>query len=125
MTINAPPNRSDVPLIHRVVEFYKTVYRAAAKIPKRDRYGIFLKIENVALETVALIIGAAFQQKHAKLVNLESARINTELLKRLIRVSQELGIVPEKWYLASESQLQEISKMLNGWIRYLQPKTLV
>lgn len=33
---------------------------------------------------------------------------------------QELGIIEQKKYLELELDLQEISKMANGWIKYLQ-----
>ena len=42
-----------------------------------------------------------------------------ELLKRLIRIAGELNIIQNNKYLELESDLQEISKMTNGWIKYL------
>ena len=86
---------------------------------KRDKLGIYLKIENICLETVQLIIIASLESKTTKVPTLNTARIKIELLKRLIRISNELDIVPNDKYLETESDLQEISKMTNGWIRYL------
>ena len=89
-------------------------------MPKRDRYGVFLKMETLALELATLVITAAFQGKNQKGATLERARITVELLKRLCRVCHELSIITQKFYLLSELELQEISKMLNGWMRYLR-----
>lgn len=106
-------------MIHKVCEFYKKVYLLNSKIPKRDKFGIYLKIENVCLKLATLIITAAFETRIAKIPILSSARIQIELLKRLIRITNELNIIPRNKYLDLESDLQEISRMTNGWIKYL------
>jgi len=90
------------------------------KIPKKDRFGIFLKIENTCLEIISLIIAASLETKNNKFQLLSPARIKTEILKRLIRIAYELNILQEKQYIDIESNLQEISKMINGWIKYLK-----
>lgn len=89
-------------------------------MPKPDRFGIYQKIENVCLGIIDLIIKAAFENRNNKLSHLKTARIDTELLKRLTRISNQLNIVNTETYIDLESDLQEISKMANGWIKYLQ-----
>ena len=100
-------------------EFHKKIYLLASKIPKRDRFGIHKTIEDLSLELVRSVISAAFEQKNRKTELLETARVTTEVLKRLVRIVNELNIIPLHAYLALESDLQEISKMTNGWIKYL------
>lgn len=90
------------------------------KIPKRNRYGIYLKIENICLEMMNLIIAASLEIKNNKLPLLNSARVNIEILKRLFRTIYELNIIKNQKYIEIESDLQEISKMTNGWIKYLK-----
>ena len=108
-----------MPLVHKITEFYKIVYLLSAKIPKKDRFGIFLKIENLCLETLTLIIAASLEIKNRKLILLKPARIKIETLKRLFRIVNDLKIMENKNYIALELSLQEISKMTNGWIKYL------
>ena len=88
-------------------------------MPKKDKLGIFMKIENICLEVIQLIITAALESKNSKLPLLGTARTKIELLKRLIRIIYELNIIPDNKYLELELDLQEISKMTNGWIKYL------
>lgn len=45
-----------------------------------------------------------------------------ETLKLLYRLAYETKIIETKDYLALESLLQEIGKMLGGWIKYLKAK---
>ncbi len=73
----------------------------------------------MCLEVMNLIIAASFEVKPDKLFLLNSARIKIEILKRLIRIAFELDIIENKKYLDLEANLQEISKMTNGWIKYL------
>lgn len=90
------------------------------KLPKKDRFGIYFKIENTCLETLILIITASLESKNGKLLPLNSARVKIELLKRLIRITYELNLIKNNKYVELESDLQEISKMTNGWIKYLK-----
>ena len=122
-TSNAPPLdgvKFNVPLVHKICEFYKKIYLISPKIPKKDRFGIYLKIENICLEIISLIITTALESKNNKLPILNSTRIKIETLKRLIRITQELNIIEKKKYIDLESSLQEISKMVAGWIKYLK-----
>jgi len=109
-----------VPLVHKICEFYKKIYLLSPKLPKKDRFGIYLKIENICLEIMILTITAAFEIKINKFPILNSARIKIEVLKRLFRIVRELKIIEDKKYLELEYDLQEISKMTNGWIKYLK-----
>ncbi len=101
-------------------ELYKTIYLVGHTIPKRHRFGLQAKIESLCLEVLNLAITAAFEIKENKKPFLESARVKIEILKRLIRTENELNIIETKIYLDLEQRLQEISKMTNGWIKYLQ-----
>jgi hypothetical protein len=111
----------DAPLVHKICEFYKKIYALGIKMPKRDRFGIYLKAESVCLEIIDLSISAAFARKQNKLRILENARIKIEILKRLMRLANELSVITQKDYLQLENSLQEISRMTNGWIKYLIP----
>ncbi len=88
-------------------------------MPKRDKLGIYLKIENTTLDAAQLIITASLESRHTKTSYLNAARIKIELLKRLFRITNELSVIPSSKYIEMESDLQEISKMTNGWIKYL------
>lgn len=71
------------------------------------------------MEILELAITAAFEARPNRLAPLCSARIKIEILKRFIRIEHQLNVINEKTYLDIERRLQEISKMTNGWIKYL------
>ena len=79
-----------------------------------------MKIENACLEIINLTLLASLESNPNKLPPLNSARIKIEILKRLFRITNELNIIETKRYIDIELSLQEISKMTNGWIKYLK-----
>ena len=77
-------------------------------------------MENIILEIFDLSISASFELKSNKLALLNSSRIKIEILKRLFRIMHEIEIIEKKKYIELEFDLIEISKMTNGWIKYLK-----
>jgi hypothetical protein len=99
-------------------ELYKVVYKLGQKLPKRDRFGIHSKIESLCLEVLAFAIQAALVPKDKKAPYLQELRRDIEVMKYLIRLCMELGIIDTKKYWQLQKQLQEISKMAAGWLKY-------
>ncbi|MBI4779433.1 four helix bundle protein [Candidatus Falkowbacteria bacterium] len=106
-------------MVHKICEFYKIIYLCSNRLPKRDRFGLFLKIEQICLEVISLSLTASLEKRYNKTPYLGKARMQIETLKRLIRISSELGIVDSKKYLGFELALQEMSKMSTNWLNSL------
>jgi hypothetical protein len=101
-------------------KLYAYLYLIGNKLPKRDKLGFHSYIEKEFLKTFSFLINASLESKSEKIILLKKARIQIETLKQLIRTEYELKIISEKIYLQIESKLQEISKMINGWLKYSQ-----
>ena len=69
------------------------------------------------MDLVELLIGASYSDKESKLKYLADANIKLDLLKLLIRLAQDIKALPINKYLKLEEVLQEIGRMLGGWIR--------
>ncbi len=95
------------------------MYQTGNKLTKRDKLGIHTHIENITLEVMNNVISASFENKIDKLEKLKHVRTSLELLKHLIRTEYELKIINDKTYFRIEGVLIEISKMTNGWIKYI------
>jgi len=96
------------------------VYLIGNKLPKRDKLGLNSHIEKELLGIVSLLINASLESKIEKMITLKKARIQIETLKQLIRIEYEIKIISEKIYLRIQGDLQEISKMTNGWLKYAE-----
>lgn len=71
------------------------------------------------MEILEAISYASLVKKEEKIKRLQIASINLDFLKILFRLTYELRIIDQKKYLLLEEKLQEIGKMLGGWIRSL------
>jgi four helix bundle protein len=74
------------------------------------------KIDNTALEILEAITLAGISSQN-KLNLLEKASQKLDLLKILIRLADDLKILDNKKYLEIQQKIQEIGKMLGGWIK--------
>jgi four helix bundle protein len=108
----------EIPLFAKIYQLYQLLYQTNKKFPKRDRYALGLRLENCCLDLLELIIAASNSTKSKKLSYLEKANIKLEVLKVFLRTANESRLLTTKKYVALEETLQEIGKMLGGWIRY-------
>ncbi|OGE82739.1 MAG: hypothetical protein A3B10_01785 [Candidatus Doudnabacteria bacterium RIFCSPLOWO2_01_FULL_44_21] len=110
----------DLPILHKLSEFYKLFYLYREKFPQKDKYALGGKLEQALIESLELLFAASVSAKDQKNQILTRAAIKFDLLKFLVRVAKELKIMDLKKYVALESQLIEIGKMLGGWQRSLK-----
>jgi len=96
------------------------LYRLGNKIPKRDKFGLHLKIENLCLDLLNLSIQAGLSNRQTKIIQLGNLRLIAENCKHLVRMANELKIFNDQIYFILQSDLQEISRMANGWLKYAQ-----
>jgi len=78
-----------------------------------------MRLENCVLTVIETGTEASFRARSEKLPQLYTLRRQTEVAKRLVRISNELNIIKLSRYLELSADLQEISKMANGWIKSL------
>ncbi|MEK7584894.1 MAG: four helix bundle protein [Patescibacteria group bacterium] len=107
-------------MVHKLRAFYLIAYQLGKKLPKQERFGLWARVELTTIEVLTLLIEAGLSPKINKLPILEKTRIKIEIIKQLIRLGNEAKIIEDKKYLELETRLQEISKMLAGWIKDTQ-----
>ncbi len=88
-------------------------------MPKFERYILAAKIEEITLELLKDLFAAGRHPKTHKLEFLSQAAVKVDLLKTLLRLAEETKSITTKKYLELSENLQEIGKMLGGWIRSL------
>ncbi|MCL5407000.1 MAG: diversity-generating retroelement protein Avd [Patescibacteria group bacterium] len=110
---------NDVPIVQKVYDFYRELYKLYPHIPKQDRYVLGERIQETILELFKDLILASHQGKHQKLETLSVASAKLDLLKNLLRLAEDVKAISTKRYLSLSENLQEIGRMLGGWIRSL------
>ncbi len=112
----------DIPIFKKSYDFYKAFYIFRTTIPKIDKYAIWQKAENLAIEIIEGIMTASYKSKFEKSAVLEKVSLNLNLLRVLLRLMKEVKTIDNKKYTALEEILDEIGRMLGGWIRSLNPR---
>ena len=104
-------------------DFYKELNSTLVKFPKSQRYSLGQKIDKLAIEIFELVITASNRPGAEKLLFLEKASVKLDVLKLLLRLAKENHSLADKNYLRLELLLQEIGKMLGGWLKHTKQIT--
>lgn len=106
---------SDIPIFTKLYEFYNQLTLAVNSFPKTKRYTLGQKLDNIALEIFELLLSIPTSTN--KTIVLQEISIKVDLLKVLLRSAKDTQSLTDKKYLELQTILQEIGKMLGGWIR--------
>ena len=88
-------------------------------MPKKDKYSIGAKIDKTTLDLMELVVSAgSVPAKRLEIVS--QASVKNDFLKLLIRLAYEIKATDQKKYLRLEGDLQEIGKMIGGWMKSLK-----
>jgi len=108
----------EIPITVKLFNIYESTHKIIFSFPKHERYSLGEKIENAILDGIELSILASSAGKFEKERILQKLNCKIELLKILFRIVLNCKIIDSQKYLEHESLLQEIGKMMQGWIRY-------
>ncbi len=120
---------SEAQLDRRYIEMVRLLNLYLNHFPRSEKYGLALMIRRTVYEVYAFIVEA--QKRYQKKTTLTSLDIRHEQLRMLVRLAHELGYfqfrdgavedaAPEdlarKRYLAISERIDEIGRMIGGWI---------
>lgn len=107
-------------VVKKIYKFYLNINNCLDGFPKRKRYALGVKIENNVLELIEIVSFANIQIKTLREPIVHRASAKCETIKILTRMCFDLSLVNYRQYLDLENQIQEIGKMLGGWIKFLR-----
>lgn len=96
---------------------YKDFYSLRLSVPKQDRYTLWQKCESILIEVLEGILFASQQTKLEKLPTLEKTSVKLNFLKVCVRLMKDIKAIDAKKYVVIEANLDEIGRMLGGWIK--------
>ena len=102
---------------HKAHELALSIYKVSAKFPKEEVYGLTSQIRRAAVSVPTNIAegcgrGSKKELKQFLMISMGSA----SEVEYQILLSQELGYIDSKAYDNLNSGIQEIKKMLSGYI---------
>ena len=107
----------DIPIFKKTYDLFKQFHAIRNKVPKQDRYTIFLKCENSLIEVIEGILKAGQLRKDEKLPVLKDTSVSLSLLRVFVRLMKDIKTIDLKNYAKFESDIDEIGRMLGGWIK--------
>lgn len=110
-------NDLDIPIFKRSYDLYKEFYGLRLSVTKQDRYTLWQKCENLLIEVLEKILLASQQTKLEKLPTLEKTSVKLNFLRVCIRLMKDTKAIDMKKYIIVEAKLDEIGRMLGGWIK--------
>ena len=91
--------------------------------PKQSRYTLGAKIDTYFLVVIELLFVASYLPKGEKRPYLQKASIKLDLIKFFLQIAWEVKSLDNKKYIAFSEPLDEIGKMLEGWIKGIEKET--
>lgn len=113
-------SHTEIPIIKKVYELYKLYYGYLILFPKKDKFALGAKCETYIITVLELILLAGSLPKEKKMEAIQQASAKFDALKLFIRMEKEFGLLDSKKYLALQTLIQEIGRMLGGWQRSLK-----
>jgi hypothetical protein len=117
---------SEARLDRKFIEFTKLMNIYLNHFPAHEKYGLALEIRRAAYDVYALIVEC--QKRYHKKTTFTNLDIRHEQLRMLIRLANELGYfgfkggkkeqdqISDRRYLTISAMIDEIGKMIGGWI---------
>lgn len=96
---------------------YKLWHDFFPDFPKDSRQTLGQKIDGLFLEVIENIIKAGYSDKAEKEIFLKRASVKLDLLKFFLQVAWEIKALDNKKYINLSEKLNEVGKMLGGWLR--------
>lgn len=107
----------DTPIFHKLYDLYKLLHFYQGLIPKSQRYSLWLKCENTTLTLLEILIEIGHKKDNEKIKSLYMISDKLDVLKVLFRLAKDTRTIDDKQYLAIQTIIQEIGKMVGGWIK--------
>lgn len=110
----------DIPIFKKSYELYKLLHELRIKVSKQDRHTLWQKLENNALEVLEDILRANTMNKSEKLPTLNDASHSLNVTRVFIRLAKDTEIIDFKRYEDFQNRVDEIGRMLGGWIKQVK-----
>ena len=111
-------------MLQKLKTSYVLWYSYHQTLPKAHKYTLGQKIDNLFVETIEAIATASFLVKTEKLPYIKRAIQKMDTLKTFLLILWETKSLDNKKYIALSVKLDEVGKMLGGWLGQLNKQKL-
>jgi hypothetical protein len=87
------------------------------KFPRSRRFTLGERLEGGLLETLELLVEAAYSGRSTKKAALQRANLRLEVMRHLWRLCQELQVIPTRRYEHGARLMDDLGRQIGGWLR--------
>lgn len=110
----------DTPLIHTTYQLYRMLHEKSIRVPKQVRYTIWQRCENACLDALQKLISVSYLPATARREKVIEVSSSIDMLRIFIRLTHDINAIEKKSYLSLQEQIDEIGRMLGGWLKALK-----
>ena len=110
-------NDSDIPILKKSYDLHRTFHTYRRIVPKAERFTLYERSENAILDMVETILEAGYSKSAQKALVLERASVKLNVIRFFVRLLKETRAIDIKKYAILQEMIDEIGRMLGGWIR--------
>lgn len=111
-------SKKDLPIFIKWMDFLKWLLVTIDGFPKKARFNFSDRLTNLSLQIVEDLVEARYSKNKGPV--LRRANMNLEKIRILMRICFELRFFSRKAYEHSSLLINEVGKMLGGWMKQQQ-----
>lgn len=111
-------SKKDLPIFIKWMDFLKWLLVTLDSFPKKARFNFSDRLTNLSLQIVEDLVEARYSRSKGTV--LRRANMNLEKIRILMRICFELRFFSRKSYEHSSLHINEVGKMLGGWMKQQQ-----
>jgi len=115
MTESANNARATGPALEAMYGVLLWLIPTVEKFPRKQKFVLGDRIESTALDVLELLIGATYTKSRDKL--LTEANLGLERLRFFMRLAFELRLIDTRRYEHSARGLDDVGRLVGGWIK--------
>jgi hypothetical protein len=108
---------SEVPIIKKSYELYGLLHSCSKGIDKFERYSLWQNATKTNLVILEKLLLVGHSEISIRMSILKDVSVKLDLLKVYIRLAFDIKIIDKKIYINIQKHLEEIGRMLGGWIK--------
>ncbi len=110
-------NDTDIPILKKTYDLYKTFHAYRKLVPKHDRFTIYERSEQLILEIIECFFQAGYSRSQYRAALLEKASVKLNMLRLFIRLMKDTKTLDTKKYVSLQEIIDDIGRQLGGWSR--------
>jgi len=99
-------------------DMIKYGYSALRQFPKSEKYTLSAEIKTTMWRLLRLII--VCNKRYFKKTTIQDLDVELDILRSHVRLSKELAFLPFRKYEVWSRYIDEIGKMIGGWIKTIK-----